>query len=315
MCLYPRLIENKRYLPNKKNGGRPEAPADKRMRVVPIACGQCIECRKQKAREWQARLCEELRDDPGALFMTMTFSNESLRRFKDEYGIDEANETAAKAIELFQKRWYKQYKCSIKHWLVTELGHGTRGKPGTKSTERLHLHGFLWTDKECAEIEKVWAYGWVDTGEYVNEQSIGYCVKYVSKTDAAHPGFVSRVFASKGLGKGFLRRSDAIYNRFKGEDTREYYRTKSGLKIGIPTYWRNKLWTEEERGKLWIQKLDKNVRYVRGMKIDVSTPEGIHEYYEALAREQRINVELGYPKEAWERKKYKNSREKFGISN
>ena len=30
---------------------------------------------------------------------------------------DEANETAAKAIELFQKRWYKQYKCSIKHWL------------------------------------------------------------------------------------------------------------------------------------------------------------------------------------------------------
>ena len=70
----------------------------------------------------------------------------------------------------------------------------------------------------------------------------------------------------------------------------------------------------EERNKLWIQKLDKNVRYVRGMKIDISTPEGIHEYYEVLAREQRINVELGYPKEAWERKKYKNSREKFGIS-
>ena len=50
------------------------------------------------------------------------------------------------------------------------------------------------------------------------------------------------------------------------------------------------------------------------MKIDVSTPKGIHEYYEALAREQQINVELGYPKEAWEKKKYKNSREKFGIS-
>ena len=88
----------------------------------------------------------------------------------------------------------------------------------------------------------------------------------------------------------------------------------SPLKIGIPTYWRNKLWTEEEKDKLWIQKLDKNVRYVRGMKIDISTPEGIHEYYEALAREQRINVEWGYPKETWERKKYKNAREKFGIS-
>ena len=78
-----------------------------------------------------------------------------------------------------------------------------------------------------------------------------------------------------------------------------------GNQIGIPTYWRNKLWTEEEKGKLWIQKLDKNVRYVRGMKIDISTPKGIHEYYEALAREQRINVELGYPKEAWERKNTK----------
>ena len=146
-------------------------------------------------------------------------------------------------------------------------------------------------------------------------RGIGYCVKYVSKVDTAHPGFISKIFASKGLGKEYLKRSDAFYNRFKGEDTREYYRTQSGLKIGIPTYWRNKLWSEDERDALWIQKLDKQVRYVRGMKFDVSTPEGIHQYYEALNREQRINEELGYPKKAWERKKYKNSREKFGISN
>ena len=107
-------------------------------------------------------------------------------------------------------------------------------------TQTIQLHGFLWTTKSASEIEKTWGYGWVDTGEYVNDKSVGYCVKYVSKVDAAHPGFTSKVFASKGLGKGWLNRYDARLNKFQGEETREYYKAPSGQKLAMPTYFRNK---------------------------------------------------------------------------
>ena len=229
-----------------------------------------------------------------------------------EMETEEPNEIAARAIKLFGKRWIKKYNGSIKHWLVTELGHGKRAEYH-KSTERLHLHGFLWTTKSASEIEETWGYGWVDTGEYVNDVSVGYCVKYVSKVDPAHPGFISKIFASKGLGKGWLNRYEARLNKFQGENTREYYKTPSGQKLAIPTYFRNKLWTDEEREQLWLQKLNKQTRYVRGEKIDISTIEGEREYGQALKYRQDENVALGYPAEPWNLEKYKKSRKKFGL--
>ena len=59
MCLYPRLIQNKKYIANK-NGGVIPPVSDNRVRFVPIGCGKCIECRKQKKREWQVRMLEDI---------------------------------------------------------------------------------------------------------------------------------------------------------------------------------------------------------------------------------------------------------------
>ena len=142
---------------------------------------------------------------------------------------------------------------------------------------------------------------------------MGYCVKYVSKVDKDHPGFISKVFASKGLGRAFLGRYDAKLNEFKGEDTREYYKAPNGAKMALPRYYRNKLYTEAQREKLWIQRLNKNEIYVRGEKIDISTEEGYKEYIEALKYRQQENVALGYPKEPWSKKSYKKMREEFGL--
>ena len=79
MCLYPRLIQNKKYTKTKKNGGVIPAVSDKRVLAVPIGCGKCMECKKLKAREWQVRLLEEVRGEEKALFVTLTFSNESIQ--------------------------------------------------------------------------------------------------------------------------------------------------------------------------------------------------------------------------------------------
>ena len=53
MCLYPRIIKNRKFQANKKNNGIIPKINDKRTEYVPIGCGKCIECKKQKAREWQ----------------------------------------------------------------------------------------------------------------------------------------------------------------------------------------------------------------------------------------------------------------------
>ena len=50
MCLYPTLIQNPKYKPNKKNGGHVPAVFDDRLKLVPIGCQQCMECRRKKAK-------------------------------------------------------------------------------------------------------------------------------------------------------------------------------------------------------------------------------------------------------------------------
>lgn len=101
MCLYPRIMKNKKYLPNKKNHKRPPALKDPRVKYVPIACGVCMECKRAKSREWQVRLNEEIKVNKG-WFVTLTFNNENLEKFKQETQDD--NQIATKAIRLFLER-------------------------------------------------------------------------------------------------------------------------------------------------------------------------------------------------------------------
>ena len=44
MCLYPKLIKNKKYTKNKKNGGVIPVVSDNRALWVTAACGKCFEC-------------------------------------------------------------------------------------------------------------------------------------------------------------------------------------------------------------------------------------------------------------------------------
>ena len=84
MCLYPKLIKNKKYTKNKKNGGVIPAVSDNRVLWVTAACGKCFECRKQKARAWQVRMSEELRENPNAIFPHSNNRRQILQRIKEK---------------------------------------------------------------------------------------------------------------------------------------------------------------------------------------------------------------------------------------
>lgn len=300
MCLYPKLIINKKYTSTQKNKGIIPKCDDERKRLVPVGCGVCIECMKKRKIAWQVRLTEEIKHDKSAKFITLTFSEDNLEKLIKEAESEDAYIIAKIATRRFLERWRKKYKKSVKHWIISELGH--------EGTERLHMHGLLFTEKTEEEIEDRWGYGRIHIGEYVNERTINYITKYIVKLDKDREGYRPVIMTSPGMGRGYLKTGDAEKNKFRGNDTREYYRLDSGKKVGLPMYYRNAIYTEEERGNLWTQILDKNERYVMGEKIDVSDEKGEAEYYKSLEYYREKNRKLGYGSDTWVKENYKARR-------
>lgn len=319
MCLYPKLIKNPKYKVNKKNGGNVPPVYDNRVLYVPIGCQKCIECRKQKARNWQVRLSEEIKKDKSGKFIAITFDSESLKKLSEEltdaegYTLD--NAIATLAMRRFLERWRKKYKISVKHWFITELGQ--------TNTERIHMHGILFTNISNEIISEIWKYGIISVGKrkyyngkqlddnptgYVNGATINYIIKYVLKGDKVHQEYEAKILTSAGIGSKYMETENAKTNTYKGDKTNETYKTKQGTQLALPKYYRNKIYNDDEREALWIHKLDKGERYVLGQKIIIKNDEDEKQYFKMLELAREKNNRLGYGDDSinWERKRYEN---------
>lgn len=311
---------------------------DERTLYVPIGCQNCIECDKQKRTHWRTRLLEEVKHNTQkGYFITLTFSNESYKKLyttvtedlhtklqqttdeKDRNRIEKKlngyqldNAIAAKAVRLFLERWRKKYKRSLRHWLITEIGHN--------GTENIHMHGIIWTDSEKIKtLAEIWQYGYIWDGNqrnekkenYVNAKTVNYITKYITKKDEKHKTYKPIILTSAGIGSGYINTLNAEANKYKPNNTNEQYTTNTGTRLSLPIYYRNKIYTEEEREKLWIEKLDKQKRYVLGAEIDVS--KGEDEYIKAIEHARQQNIEMGYLTEVqqWNREKYEEQARKL----
>ena len=270
-----------------------------------------MECRKQIAKHWRTRLIEEVRNDKNGIMVTLTFSNESImklsrdKRVQELKGYDKDNKIGKLATRLFLENWRAKYGRSLKHWLVSELGSG--------NTEHLHLHGIIWTNENFEKIREKWKYGYVWKGDYVNESTASYITKYLFKKDKIHENYKSIILTSPGIGGSYIKRKDAELNKYKPGETIETYRTRTGHKMSIPIYYRNKIYSEEEREKLWLEKLDKNERWVNGIKVDISKND--NEYYELLKEARTKSKKLGYgdDEKDWDKIRYENQRRELKI--
>ena len=77
--------------------------------------------------------------------------------------------------------------------MITELGH--------ENTERIHLHGILFTKEDTQTIADIWKYGNIWIGDYCNAKTINYIIKYVTKVDEQHKGYEPKILTSAGIGK------------------------------------------------------------------------------------------------------------------
>ena len=91
------------------------------------------------------------------------------------------------------------------------------------------------------------------------EKTINYIIKYVTKFDEKHPNYKPIICCSNGIGNNYIANPS--------EKMQDKYRTNTGKWLTMPIYYRNKIYTENERGELWIKKLDENVRYIGKNKV------------------------------------------------
>lgn len=305
MCLYPKLIKNPKYKPNKKNGGNPPFCYDRRLKYIPAACGECYECRKKKQREYQIRLQEEIRTSHGE-FITLTIDEDNLKKLSKELKKENKeiwekakeinaleNEIATISLRRFLERCRKETGKSIKHWCITELG---------EEKGRIHIHGIFFGNEIVDIIKKKWTYGFIYIGQYVNERTVMYITKYMFKKCEYNPLFKGKVLSSAGIGAGYVARFDSSRNKFQGENTNETYQFRNGVKVNLPDYYKNKIYSEKEKEKLWLQKLDKGIIYIMGEKVNAKNEE---EFYECLEYYRARALELGgIDKKDWEKAKY-----------
>ena len=281
MCLYPTFIKNPKYKPNKKNKGKPPVCKDRRLLYVPVKCGCCIECRKEKQREWRVRLEEELRSNFG-YFITLTMSQEGIKELEEKTGLkwkENPNEIATKGLRLFLERCRKDTSKSIKHWCVTELGEGN---------DRIHLHGIFFGQKSAELIKKHWKYGFSFIGQYCNSRSVNYMTKYMLKVDTKHPEFKQIVLASKGIGAGYMDRLDYLWQKQNYKNINvATYAFRNGTKMAMPKYYKDKIFTEKEREKMWINNLNRGLLWIYGEKVkadDWETIDNLRKYWQEYGR-------------------------------
>ena len=282
MCLYPQYFKNPKYLPNKKNKGKPPVCLDRRLYYIPAKCGCCIECRKEKQREWRVRLEEELRSNFG-YFTTLTISPEGIKKIEKKTGLkweENPNEIATKALRLFLERARKETGKSIRHWCVTELG---------EKKDRIHLHGIFFGQKSAELIKKHWKYGFVFIGGYCNSRSVNYMTKYMLKVDIKHPEFKQIVLASPGIGAGYIDRLDYLWQKqnYKKIEVATYT-FRNGVKMAMPKYYKDKIFSEKEKEVMWINNLDRGLLWIYGEKVkanDWKTIDNLRRYWQKYGRD------------------------------
>lgn len=196
-----------------------------------------------------------------AYFLTLSYDNENIPITQKKFMSLKKRDT-----QLFWKRYRKAHgkRAPIRYFLCGEYG---------SKTDRPHYHAIVFNvdlkiflgEKQANNAtaypdlflnghhhfnNSMWTHGWVSIGQ-VTEASVGYCLKYMMKTgrfpkfkgDDRTPEFQCM---SKGIGSGYL--TEAMH-KWHHDDllNRMYCAILDGKKIAMPRYYKNKVYTDEQR--------------------------------------------------------------------
>lgn len=226
-------------------------------------CGKCLACRINKRREWTLRLCHEEVFSDTAYFVTLTYDEEHVPLAGDYLAVYKPD------IQLFMKRLRKDVAkmdpdIKIRFFLNSEYG---------PETSRPHYHMLLFNVPSekmfegarmikrsrksvsftCPYLMEIWRNGNVEFG-IASKERAGYCAKYFIDRKEVDPNLQPNFsLMSRRPGIGFAYQE-------KIADKVQKYGLKaclnsSGTYVALPRYYREKIYTEEQRHEQLMERL------------------------------------------------------------
>ena len=129
------------------------------------------------------------------------------------------------------------------------------------------------------------------------------------KVDIKHKTFKQIVLASKGIGSGYFDRIDYLWQKqnYKNIEVATYT-FRNGTKMAMPKYFKDKLFTDREREKMWINNLNRGILWIYGEKVkadDWKTIDNLREHWQKFGRDV-----MGDDPIAWNAMKERRKEEK-----
>ncbi|QGF19324.1 replication initiation protein [Antarctic microvirus CAA_003_V_4] len=222
-------------------------PINLKQKEAVVPCGKCPQCTARRTSAWSFRLIQEEKQSTTAYFITLTYADKNLH-YKDA----NTRPTLIKRdLQLFFKRLRKANPNTrpIKYFAVGEYG---------EKTWRPHYHVILF-NAEIETIQKAWHLGTVHYA-IVNEQTVGYTLKYISKPKPSKYALRNRnqqfQLQSQGLGKNYLTKAMLSWHK-KEIPLRSYCNLQDGKKITMPRYYKDKIYNADERLQIHNAQLEK----------------------------------------------------------
>lgn len=227
-----------------------------------VPCGKCLACRINKRREWTLRLCHEEVFSDTAYFVTLTYDEEHLPIAGDFPAVYKPD------IQLFMKRLRKDVakydpEIRIRFFLNSEYG---------ERTERPHYHMLLFNVPEkkmfqdartirrgrstsftCPYLSQIWGNGNVEFG-IASKERAGYCAKYFidrKEIDSRLQPNFSLMSRRPGIGFAY---QEQIADKVQKLGLHACLNS-SGTYVALPRYYRDKIYTEEQRRDQFLEML------------------------------------------------------------
>lgn len=227
-----------------------------RIKKIAVPCGHCASCVYSSAQEWRVRLNEEFEHSYNAVFITLTYNDDSLPlSVGTTFGGDRVvvPSVCKRDVQLFLKRLRSHYekffgKSDLRYYIVSEYG---------PTTLRPHYHGLLFNcngfdprnQKSLCRLSELIADKW-DNGyvrvDLVNPARVGYVTKYICSTMDL-PSEYTKPFRLMSL-------RPAIGVSYLDKDSRIAWH-KSGLrayipdgsyKLPMPRYYKRHIFSDDE---------------------------------------------------------------------
>ncbi len=248
-CLNPiRMVNTDRSLQIMHGHERPT-----KLKVANwVPCNKCVNCNINRQNEWVFRLEQEAKQEPKTYFITLTYNDEHLP-------VGTCDQTGHihptlnyEHVQLYMKRLRKKSKNKIKHYSVGEYG---------EKTQRPHYHQILF-GADAKRVESSWTYGHSQVRP-VTPARIRYVTKYMGKRISNTPEGMTKPMnvMSRGLGLSYL--TPEILNHHQKHQI-DYLTLDDGIKMKMPKYYLNKIFTEKERFVLTMKrKADSDLKLKR----------------------------------------------------